>query len=237
MIEFDEAGFSRGRFVVLQDLTLTLSPGAFHVLYGEPGSGKTTFLRLCRLDLAPTSGSIRFFGGHIDPRNRNAVADLRRSLGVLETEPGFLDHLPVAANVALPLTAGGFGAAGRADDLRALLEWTDLGGLADALPTDLTRGERQRAALARALILSPALLLADDPTAGLDPAGRERMLGLLVDLHRMGKTILLATADAALIHDAADRTALRLLHLAGGRISDPEAGDTPRASAGAGAER
>ncbi len=139
MIEFDEAGISRGRFVVLQDLTLTLSPGAFHVLYGEPGSGKTTFLRLCRLDLAPTSGSIRFFGGSVDPRDRNAVADLRRSLGVLETEPGFLDHLPVAANVALPLTASGVGAAGRGDDLQALLDWTDLAGLAGALPSELTR--------------------------------------------------------------------------------------------------
>lgn len=227
MIDFEGAGFSYGRPALLQDLTLTLTPGTFHILYGAPGSGKTTLLRLCRLDLVPTAGRIRFFGGTVDPRNRDAIAALRRTLGVVDADSPFLDHLSVAANVALPLVASGAGAAGREADLQALLEWVGLGPRAEALPPELTRAERQCAALARALILSPALLLADDPMAGLDWDGAERLLALLVELNRMGKAILLATHDSDLVHAAAERAPLRLLHLDRGRVSEPEADPEP----------
>lgn len=225
MIEFDGAGFGYGPTAVLQDVTLTLTPGTFHVLYGVPGAGKSTLLRLCRLDLAPTAGRLRFFGGGVDPRNRDAIADLRRALGVLEPDPVFLDHLSLAANVALPLVASGADTTGREQDIHALLEWVDLGDLADALPTELTRAERQRAALARALILSPPLLLADDPTAGLGWQDADRLLDLLTDLHHMGKAVLLATRDPALVQAAAERTTVRLLHLQDGAVAEPAAVD------------
>lgn len=221
MIEFDGAGFSYGRSVVLQDVTFSLTPGTFHVLYGEPGVGKSTLLRLCRLDMAPTSGRIRFFGGAANPRDRDSIADLRRALGVLETDVALLDHLSLAANIALPLVASGADTTGREQDIHALLEWVDLGGLADARPPELTRAERQCAALARALILSPALILADDPTAGLGWGDADRLLGLLADLNQMGKAVVLATHDPAVVEAVADRTTIRLLHLADGTVTEP----------------
>lgn len=218
MIEFEEACFSYGRKVILQDVTLTLPPGSFHFLIGASGSGKTTLLRLCCLDLAPSSGEIRFFNRSLVRGDRNAVADLRRTIGVVHQDCRFLDHLPLLENIALPLLVSGLGAQARADDLRALLEWVDLTDRAEAFPCELSGGERQRAALARAVILSPEIILADEPTGNVDWDMAMRLLTLLVELNRMGKTVLVATHDLNLIRAAKARVSARVLRLAHGAI-------------------
>jgi cell division transport system ATP-binding protein len=218
VIEFEQAGFSYGRTSILRDVTLTLAPGSFHFLIGASGAGKTTLLRLCYLDLAPDAGAIRFYGRAIAPRDRDAVADLRKTIGVVHKDCQFLEHLPLIENIALPLHVSGLNVTARAEDLAALLEWVDLAGRVDALPRELSGGERQRAALARAVILSPEIILADEPTGNIDWDMALRLLTLLVELNRMGKTVLIATHDLNLIRAAKARVTARVLRLAQGRV-------------------
>ena len=221
MIEFEEASFNHGASAVLRGLTLGLAPGAFHVLIGPSGAGKTTFLRLCYMDLAPSAGRMRWFGQTIAPNDRKAIAGLRRAIGVVPREPELLDHLTVLENVALPLTVGGVRAEDRAGDLKALLEWVDLAGRAEALPAVLSRSERQRVALARAVIMSPELILADEPAA-VDWQGSLQLLALLVELNRMGKTMLVATHEPAVLRALDGEVEVRVLELADGRIAPVE---------------
>lgn len=223
MIDFEDASFSHGQRTVLEDVTLTLEAGSFQILLGPSGSGKTTFVRLCHLDLVPTAGRLRFFGRPVRAGDRDTVADVRRRIGVIRPDGPFLDHLTVIENIALPLRASGIATDVRAADLDALLEWVDLRDRALARPTALAADERQRAALARAVILSPELILADEPTCCVDRAGAVHLVGLLAELNRMGKTVLLATHDPTLVHLVEARVPVRVLRLAGHRVEVLEA--------------
>lgn len=218
MIEFEQAGFSYGDRPILRDMDLTLAPGSFQFLVGPSGAGKTTFLRLCYLDLAATEGEIRYFGETIPPAERDAIATLRRRVGVVHQDGQFLDHLPMGENIALPLTVHGIDPRERVEDLRALLQWVDLTDRVEATPPLLSGGERQRAALARAVILSPDVILADEPTGNLDWDMAMRVLTLLIQLNRMGKTVLIATHDLNLIRAAKTRVQARVLRIAQGRV-------------------
>lgn len=226
MIEFHEVGFAyngHGERPVLRDVSLALPPGSFTLLAGQSGAGKTTLMRLACLDLAPDSGAVLFHGRAVPPRDRDAVADLRRGIGVVAQEARFLDHLPLIDNIALPLRVAGLDVTERADDIAALLDWVDLAGRVHAMPRELSGGERQRAALARAVILSPDVILADEPTAALDWDMALRLLTLLVELNRMGKTVLIATHDANLIRAARDHAEAGVLRIADGRVDEAAA--------------
>ncbi|MDO5633006.1 MAG: ATP-binding cassette domain-containing protein [Paracoccus sp. (in: a-proteobacteria)] len=218
MIEMQEAGFGYpGKGELLSGITLTLAPGSFHFLTGPSGSGKTTFLRLCYADLLPTSGRMTAFGQDMRGLTRDGIATLRQRVGVVHQDPQFLDHLPLAENVALPLTVSG-----QPVDMQAmkdLLGWVQLGPQARALPPSLSGGERQRAALARAVILSPDLVLADEPTGNLDWDMSMRLLQLLIELNHSGKAVLVATHDLNLIRAAKAQVAARVLRIAGGRVT------------------
>ena len=126
----------------------------------------------------------------------------------------FIDHLSVADNVALPLEVAGHDAGAQSGDLADLLGWVGLGARAQARPPELSGGERQRAALARAVIMSPEIVLADEPTGNVDWEMSLRLLQLLVELNRMGKSVLIATHDLALIRAAKSQVAARVLRIA-----------------------
>jgi cell division transport system ATP-binding protein len=223
LIDFEEAGFSYGKRTVLEGVTLALEPGSFQILLGPSGAGKSTFVRLCYLDLAPTDGRVRFFGRPVRRGDRDTVAEVRRRIGVLRQDDLLLDHLPLIENIALPLRASGIATEVRAADLEALLDWIDLADRALAPPAALSAGERQRAALARAVILSPEVILADEPTGSVDWEAALQILALLVELNRMGKTVLLATHDPNLVHAVSGRVPVRTLRLAGHRVEVLEA--------------
>lgn len=216
MIAFDNVAYNYGGGELLSDVSLRLAPGSFHFLTGPSGAGKSTLLKLCYGELLPTAGHVTLFDRDVRGLSRDELARTRRRIGVVHQDCQFLDHLPVAANVSLPLTVSGRD--GDPRDLQDLLAWVGLGTLADALPPSLSGGERQRAALARAIIMGPDVILADEPTGNLDWEMSLRLLTLLVELNRMGKTILIATHDLNLIRQAKAQVAARVLRIKARRV-------------------
>lgn len=216
MIAFDKVGYSYGGGELLSEISLTLAKGSFHFLTGPSGSGKTTFLKLCYGELLPSSGRLTLYDREARSMTRDDVARIRRRTGVVHQDCQFLDHLPLAANVALPLTVTGREA--DVADLQDLLAWVGLSHLADALPPSLSGGERQRAAVARAVIVSPDVILADEPTGNLDWEMSLRLLKLFIELNRMGKTIVMATHDMNLIRAAKGQVSARVLRIQNRRV-------------------
>lgn len=218
MIELENVAYSYGGGELLSDISVKLAPGSFHFLTGPSGAGKTTLLKLCYGALLPTAGYVRLFQTDVRSLERDDVAIMRRKIGVVHQDVQFLDHLSVIDNVALPLTVSGRHAEAAGPDLAELLNWVGLTNRADARPPELSGGERQRAALARAVIMSPDVVLADEPTGNIDWEMSQRLLTLLVELNRMGKTVLIATHDLALIRAAKAQVQSRVLRISNRRL-------------------
>lgn len=218
MIELQNVSYSYGGGELLSNISLKLAPGSFHFLTGPSGSGKTTFLKLCYMELVATSGHVQIFGRDTRSLTRDEIARNRQRIGVVHQDCQFLDHLPISANVTLPLTVSGRDSAAEAENMNDLLTWVGLGNHADALPAQLSGGERQRAALARAVIMSPDVVLADEPTGNVDWEMSKRLLTLLVELNRMGKTIMIATHDLNLIRAAKSQVNARVLRISNRRL-------------------
>ena len=216
VIELRDTSYSyRGGEPLLQGMTLQVAPGSFHFLTGPSGAGKSTLLKLMYAELQATGGAVTLFGQ--DPRvmDRNEVADVRTRIGVVHQDCQFLDHLSIADNVALPLMVQGKPVG---SDLHDLLAWVGLSDRMHAFPPELSGGERQRAALARAVILSPDVILADEPTGNIDWDMSQRVLQLLVELNKMGKTVMVATHDIALIRAAKPQVSTRILRISNKRL-------------------
>ena len=197
---------------MLTEVSLELAPGSFHFLTGPSGAGKSTLIKLCYGELQATSGHVSIFNRDVKTLRRDEVARMRRRVGVVHQDCQFLDHLSVEENVALPMTVNR-----RTPDmtqLRELLAWVGLKRQANALPPQLSGGERQRVALARAVIMSPDVILADEPTGNLDWEMSLRLLSLLVELNKMGKTVVIATHDLNLIRQAKPQVSARVLRIA-----------------------
>lgn len=215
MIEFKSAGYSYGGKALFGGVDLDLASGSFHFLTGPSGVGKSTLLKLCYGELRPTEGNVTLFGKDLYHMDRDELAAARRRIGVVHQDCQFLDHLPLDENIGLPLAVAERGVLKDESNLKELIAWVGLSQRANALPPELSGGERQRAALARAVIMSPDVILADEPTGNVDWEMSQRLLRLLVELNRMGKTILVATHDLQLIRAAKSQVQARVL-----RISD-----------------
>lgn len=218
LIELKNAGFTYGGRDILSEMTLCLQPGSFHFLTGPSGSGKTTLLNLCYQALLPTTGMVRMFEQDVRAMTRDDIAKMWRRIGVVHQNCQFLDHLSVRDNLALPLSVSR-----REDDIHPsnlddLLGWVGLTERGDAMPPELSGGERQRAALARAIIMSPDLILADEPTGNVDWEMAQRLMALLVELNKMGKTILIATHDLNLIRTVKSAVSARVLRISNTKL-------------------
>ena len=200
MIRFDNVGLRYGSGPeILRDVTFHVLPGSFHFLTGPSGAGKTSLLRLLFMSLRPTRGLIFVFGENIADLPSAGRAALRRRIGIVFQDFRLLEHLTTWENVALPLRVMGKKESDYADDVTDLLHWVGLGDRIHAYPETLSGGEKQRAAIARAVIGRPELLLADEPTGNVDPAIGNRLLRLFVELNRLGTSVIIATHDYALM--------------------------------------
>lgn len=215
MIRLENVGLSYepGR-EVLSDVSFQLRPGSFHFLTGPSGAGKTSLLRLMFLSLTPTSGRIRLFDQEVNNLSTSKRARLRRRIGIVFQDFRLLDHLSTWQNVALPLRVTGKRESDYREDVTDLLQWVGLGDRMHSAPSALSGGEKQRAAIARAVIGKPELLLADEPTGNVDPQMARRLLRLFIELNRLGTSIVIATHDHQLMrHNKAPRLELHEGHV------------------------
>jgi len=199
---------------VLRDLTFSIEPRSFQFLTGPSGAGKTTLLRLILLSVKPTRGLVSLFGQDVSKISNDSLTGLRRRMGVVFQDFRLLDHLTTYENVALPLRVQGKEEASYRAEVVELLRWVGLGDRMHMLPPVLSGGEKQRAAIARALIVQPDLLLADEPTGNVDPSLARRLLRLFIELNRLGTSVVIATHDLALM----DQLDARRLVLGDGRL-------------------
>lgn len=187
---------------ILRDVSFVMRPGDFYFLTGPSGAGKSSLLKLLFLSLRPTRGSLRIFGEEVRAISRDRLPLIRRRIGVVFQEFRLLDHLTTFDNVALPLRIANRPESSYKRDVMDLLDWVGLSDQARAFPPVLSGGEKQRAAIARAVIAKPQLLLADEPTGNVDPVLAKRLLHLFLELNRLGTTMLIATHDKGLIRQA-----------------------------------
>ncbi|HEV7352035.1 MAG TPA: ATP-binding cassette domain-containing protein [Brevundimonas sp.] len=203
-----------GAAPVLRDVNLSLPRGSFHFLTGPSGAGKSSLLRLLTLSTRPDAGRIELFGEDVTSVSRGRRPPIRRRLGLVFQDFRLLDHLSAFDNVALPLRLAGRKPADYAADVLEMLAWVGLDHVADASPRQLSGGEKQRLAIARAVINRPDLILADEPTGSVDAAMATRLLKLFQSLNRLGATVLIASHDEAL----AKRSGAQRLRLVDGRL-------------------
>jgi cell division transport system ATP-binding protein len=200
VVHFENVGVRYGLGPeVLRDLTFSIEPHSFQFLSGPSGAGKTTLLRLILMSVRPTRGVMTLFGEEVSRIDQQRLADLRRRMGVVFQDFRLLDHLTLYENVALPLRVQEQEESRYRAEVTELLSWVGLGERMHVLPPVLSGGEKQRAAIARALITRPDLLLADEPTGNVDPSLARRLLRLFIELHRLGTAVLIATHDLALM--------------------------------------
>jgi cell division transport system ATP-binding protein len=199
---------------ILRDISFHIPERSFQFLSGPSGAGKTTLLRLLFLSLKPTRGLITVFGKDRSRIRRHDLPMLRRRIGVVFQDFRLLDHMTTYENVALPLRVRGRSEESYRGDVIELLKWVGLGERMHVLPPVLSGGEKQRAAIARALIEQPEILLADEPTGNVDPPLARRLLRLFIELNRLGTAVVIATHDVTLM----EQVDARRMILSGGRL-------------------
>lgn len=215
MLEISKVSYSYGGNSVFSGVSLSVAPGSFYFLTGPSGSGKTTFINLCAGALIPEVGNISVFGQETRNMSNYELSQMRRRLGIVHQNCEFLDHLSIEENIALPLTVAGMDNIKERANVLELMKWVGLDSKSDVKPQELSGGERQRLALARAVIMSPEIILADEPTGNVDWEMSQRLLTLMIELNKMGKTIFISTHDLSLIRLAKAHVTARTL-----RISD-----------------
>jgi cell division transport system ATP-binding protein len=215
LIRFENVGLRYGMGPeILRDISFQIPERSFQFLSGPSGAGKTTLLRLLFLSLRPTRGLISVFGKDRARITRSELPHLRRRIGVVFQDFRLLDHMTTYENVGLPLRVRGRDEAAYRGDVTELLKWVGLGERMHVLPPVLSGGEKQRAAIARALIEQPEILLADEPTGNVDPPLARRLLRLFIELNRLGTAVVIATHDLGLM----DQVDARRMILNGGRL-------------------
>ncbi len=211
-------GAGPSRVAALNDVSFHIGKGEFVVLSGASGAGKTTLLRLLYAAEMPSEGDIDVAGFDVAALRRSEIPRLRRSIGIVFQDSKLLAGRTVFENVAFVLRVLGTARRDITPKAFAALKAVGLSARAQAFPHQLSQGEAQRASLARAIVKSPGLLLADEPTGNLDDEMANEILALVKDIWSRGTTVLFATHQARLIPQLKRRT----LKLEGGRLVKDE---------------
>lgn len=202
----------------LVDVNVHVEKGEFVFLTGSSGAGKTTFMRLLYREEVPTEGQVIVNGRDLNRIRPRHVPYLRRQIGVVFQDYKLLPERTVWDNVAFPLVVTEWSPKEIERRVPAVLELVGLKDHAQALPRELSGGEQQRAALARAIALNPSILLADEPTGNLDPANANAIMDLIEEVNRMGTTVIVATHAETIVN----RMRRRVVHLHLGRVVSDE---------------
>ena len=197
--------YSRGLYA-LRDLSLTVGKGEFVFLTGPSGAGKSTLLRLLLAQEKPSEGDILVNGHDLSKLSRGEIQEYRRGIGFIFQDFKLIPMRTVFENVAFVLEVLGVPAAQQRRRAFQVLKWVGLQHRVNAYPRDLSGGEQQRIAIARALVNDPALVLADEPTGNLDPDLSLEIMNLLREINAGGTTVLVATHDRELIRLVGRRT-------------------------------
>ncbi len=220
MIQLREVGlrYERGDagIAVLQAISAEIPAGAFRWVLGASGAGKSSLLRLLNLSARPSEGRLELFGVSVVRARRSALARLRRRTGSVFQDLRLLPELTVYDNVALRLRLDGLAEDRVEAEVTEMLRWVGLGRKLQARPSQLSGGEQQRVAVARAVVHRPPLLLADEPTGALDEPQAVRLMQLFLELNQMGSTVLVATHNETLVR----RFPAAALRLERGRLVD-----------------
>ena len=180
---------------IFNDITLNISEGDFYCVTGSSGAGKSTFLKLLSSSLKPTSGNISFNGSNLNNIAQNKLYHVKRQIGFVFQDFRLLPHLTTYENVALPLKVQNKKEKNYKKDVMELLNWVNLEHCTHSYPNYLSGGEQQRAAIARAVITSPKLILADEPTGNVDNENTKKILSLFNEMNKLGTTVIIATHD------------------------------------------
>jgi cell division transport system ATP-binding protein len=199
----------------LKDVSFALESGELAFLTGRSGAGKSTLLKMIPAIERPSAGSIVVNGQNVSALKRAAIPYLRRNIGLVFQDQKLLYDRSVHDNVILPLAFSGHAPREAARRARAAHDKVGLLAREKANPIQLSGGEQQRLAIARAVVNRPALLIADEPTANLDAESAARILDIFVEFNQVGVTVLIATHDQGLVA----RYGKRVLHLEGGRVA------------------
>jgi len=215
LVRFENVGLRYGLGPeVLRDLTFRIEPHSFQFLTGPSGAGKTTLLRLLFLSLRPTRGLITQFGHDVATLSKDAIATLRRRIGIVFQDFRLLPNKNVYQNVAFALEVIGKHRRFIRKVVPEVIDLVGLEGKHDRMPDELSGGEQQRVAMARAFVNRPMILLADEPTGNIDPATSIGIMKVLDRINRTGTTVVMATHDAAIV----DSMRKRVIELEYGKV-------------------
>jgi cell division transport system ATP-binding protein len=199
----------------LREVTFAVEAGELVFITGRSGAGKSTLLKMIPAIERPSAGSVIVNGQNVGALKRAAIPYLRRNLGLVFQDQKLLYDRSVYENVMLPLAFSTHAPREAARRARAALDKVGLLAREKASPVQLSGGEQQRLAIARAVVNRPAILVADEPTANLDAESAARILEIFVAFHQVGVTVLIASHDRGLI----ERYGKRVLNLSGGRLA------------------
>lgn len=200
----------------LHDATFSVSSGEMVFLTGRSGAGKSTVLKLIPAIERPSSGTVLVHGQNVAALKRGALPYLRRNIGLVFQDQKLLYDRSVYDNVMLPLSFSGHAPREAGRRVRAALDKVDLLARERANPIQLSGGEQQRLAIARAVVNRPSILIADEPTANLDAESALKIVEIFAEFNRVGVTVLLATHDRGLV----ERFGKRVLRVEGGKVDE-----------------
>ncbi|GHV59504.1 ABC transporter ATP-binding protein [Campylobacterota bacterium] len=201
---------------ILQSLTFTIYEGDLIFITGKSGSGKSTLLKAFYGAITPVDGYLQVIGVRLPAHSRNAIDRLRRKLGIVFQDYRLIDEWSIERNIALPLTIAGYDQKRIKEQVEKLLVHVQLTHRKSRFPQELSGGEQQRAAVARALSHNPMLLLADEPTGNLDDYSTSLVLELFLAINQLGKTVVIVTHRMP----ANLSVAYRHFHIDNGKLSE-----------------
>ncbi|HUW22101.1 MAG TPA: cell division ATP-binding protein FtsE [Candidatus Bathyarchaeia archaeon] len=221
MIKFEEVSKKFAEITALDKISFEIKDGEMVFLTGPSGAGKTTLIKLILKELEPTTGKISINGLDLSKIKRKHLYALRRKIGVVFQDFKLLNDRTVRENVALALEVTGLDRKKVTKEVEEILEMVGLFERADLFPSQLAGGELQRACLARAIVPSPEILIADEPTGNLDVATAWQIFSLLQEVNRAGKTVLVTTHNFEIV----DSLKIRVIELDHGKlVRDEEKG-------------